>query len=69
MKIDSTIIAERRIAEKYAFQDWKVKLYSESEAVDEQLIEDEIIFNNATVPQDYGRRHYSASYARIARHN
>ena len=76
-------------AEKYAFQDWKAKLYSGSEAVDEHweslwqytltsasngqmdaqtvfqnlrelehnLIEDEMIFVNATVPQEMSEAH------------
>ncbi|MBR3050709.1 MAG: hypothetical protein IKG61_04585, partial [Selenomonadaceae bacterium] len=76
-------------AEKYAFQDWKAKLYSGSEAVDEHweslwqytltsasngqmdaqtvfqnlrelehnLIEDEMIFHNATIPEEMSETH------------
>ncbi|MBQ6130946.1 MAG: hypothetical protein IJL12_01195 [Selenomonadaceae bacterium] len=76
-------------AEKYAFQDWKAKLYSGSDAVDEHwenlwqytltsasngymdaqtvfqnlrelehnLIEDEMIFHNATIPEEMSEVH------------
>ena len=80
---------ERIVAERYAFQEWKVKLYSGSDAVDEhweslwqytltgasngymdaqtvfqnlrefehKLIEDEMIFHNATIPQEMSEPH------------
>lgn len=80
---------EQAAAEKYAFQDWKAKLYSGSNAVDEHweslwqytltdasngymdaqtvfqnlrelehnLVEDEMIFHNATVPQEMSGAH------------
>ena len=82
-------VEQKAAAEKYAFQDWKAKLYSGSNAVDEHweslwqytltdasngymdaqtvfqnlrelehnLVEDEMIFHNATVPQEMSGAH------------